>query len=575
MAQWRYNMLSIQKKYLEYLGNVKKELEGGCLPKESIDQLFNGISNTELLVPVIGAFSAGKSSLINSFLQLEYLPVGITPETSLAAELRYSEKEYIEAIRSDNSFIEFSIDEMRSIKDRAREFKFIKIYLNNASLREIFPLVLVDMPGFDSPLDLHNQAILNYINKGVYYIVLASVEDGSITRSVIRQLSDIKEFGRDFSFILSKINLRSASEVNEISGKIKLQLSEQFDHSGEILSIGIEGGNNLKKIISAIDPEKLFENIFIDELKNNYHSLMDTLNIAISVLKKDKTENEDAILDLKKGIEKIIQKRDRMFEEAHGKYSETNVSKIVESVGRELSNSADELVNAAISGHQEALSQSLTSIVRHQLINNIKSTMGEISSEIINDFAVELKGIDSVVSGLSMDDKWLEKVTQTTKLIFEKTTSVLRDFGSKQLNKDSSTKIYKSIATVLAVTTNVLAPILEVILIFLPDILAYIFEERQKKKQAEQIRNHLLTSVIPSIKRELREKLPAIITNQITNLINDISVEFEKVLEEKKLVIANVEKEKAFNIEMLTSQISKYVSIKEHLTSLAKNILFV
>ncbi|WP_423752516.1 dynamin family protein [Helicobacter pylori] len=43
------------------------------------------------MIPVVGNFSAGKSTLLNRFLGSSVLPTGITPETSLACDTRCGE----------------------------------------------------------------------------------------------------------------------------------------------------------------------------------------------------------------------------------------------------------------------------------------------------------------------------------------------------------------------------------------------------------------------------------------------------------------------------------------------------
>ncbi len=185
-------MLKIQNQYLDYLSAVEEEVSKTNLVDSVIDRFnfkesIKAISETELLIPVIGAFSAGKSSLLNSFLGENRLPEKITPETSLATELRYSENERIEAVGSNGNVEEFSIEEIEKIKDRAAEFKHLRMYLKNENIKKIEPLILVDIPGFESPLDLHNQTIMEYINRSVHYLILTSIEDGSLTKSMKRQ----------------------------------------------------------------------------------------------------------------------------------------------------------------------------------------------------------------------------------------------------------------------------------------------------------------------------------------------------------------------------------------------------
>jgi len=572
-------MLKIQKKYIDYVQNLENELKKMSLSGEIVqgfhlNETIDTLRGKELIVPVIGAFSAGKSSLINSFLGDKKLPEKITPETALATELRYSEDERIEAIKSNDISEIFSIDAIEDIKARANEFKYLKMYLKNDNLKNIEPLVLVDMPGFESPLDLHNQAIMEYINKGVHYIVLTSVEDGTITRSMERQLTDIQEYGRGFSFFLSKTNLRSENEAKEVGTRLEEQIEEYFDIEKEVVLVDDNGGKSLQKILLNIEPEKLFEDLFKEELKDKYYAITDTLNTTISSLGKDKKKNEEVISELKESFVKIQKERDQMIGNAQEKYSNASVNKIVESVGRELSNSVNELVTVASTGGQDAMGNLISEITRHSLVSSIKTSMNDISNNIVDDFALNLKNLDASMSDFTMTDNWLEKITDTTKSILGKAKGGLDNVIKNRKKSGNNDKVYKVITTILATTTTVLAPIVELVIIFLPELLGGLFENYQKQKQEEQIRNSILTQIIPSLKRELRSKLPEIFNQQVQEMIHSISSQFEHVIEEKKQTIESVQDEidsKNINIE---EEINLYKETNKKITTLTNNILY-
>jgi GTPase SAR1 family protein len=572
-------MLSVQKIFLNYLKEVENEVNKISFSKEinkafDLLSLSETISDAELIVPIIGAFSAGKSSLLNSFLGKDYLPVGITPETALATELRFSIVEYIEAVKVNGSFEKYAIADIEEIKNRASEYKFLRMFINNENLRVIEPLILVDMPGFESPLDLHNQAILEYINKGVHYIVLTSVEDGTITRSMVRQLSDIQTYGRDFSFFLSKTNLRAESEVKEIVEMVEIQIHDHFDISKDVLTIDNNGGDSLRKILSKVDTEALFQSLFISELKNNYYKITEVINTLIATLRKDKTSNEQAISELKKALDDLVKERDRMINEANEKYTDVNVSRIVESVGSDLSSSIDELVVAAMNGGQNMLSQSISEMIRHSLVDNFKHTMGEISNEIVKDFSLNLSGLNKSIVGYSISDDWLNRITENTHRMFNAASSGINNFLDQRNKNSDSTKIYKAITTVLAVTTSVLTPILEVVIIFLPELLSGIFEHFQKQKQEKEIRNAILTQIIPSMKRELRTKLPEIFNIQVKEMIANISYQFETEIQLKQETIASTQQTLESKIVDIDKEISEYKKVSENITTLANNTLF-
>jgi GTP-binding protein EngB required for normal cell division len=153
----------------------------------SFDQtLLPKVMETELVVPVIGAFSAGKSSLLNALMGSEILPVGIAPETELATELRYSSESYLLAIKPDGAQERLPVEALSSINCRSSEFSHLRLYLDSEALKAIAPLVLVDMPGFGSSLENHNKAIAYYLPRGVHFVVLTSIEDGNITQSMLR-----------------------------------------------------------------------------------------------------------------------------------------------------------------------------------------------------------------------------------------------------------------------------------------------------------------------------------------------------------------------------------------------------
>ena len=92
-----------KNEYLRIIDECIRETDSCEINNEGLKTLAESIEKQELLVPVIGAFSSGKSSLLNSLLgNGGVLPTGIAPETALAAELRYDVTERIEAVKNDD-----------------------------------------------------------------------------------------------------------------------------------------------------------------------------------------------------------------------------------------------------------------------------------------------------------------------------------------------------------------------------------------------------------------------------------------------------------------------------------------
>ncbi len=566
-------MLKSQKEFRDYLKEVNNRLDKLNLAKSTvkslgIDLLIQSINETELLIPVVGAFSSGKSSLINSFLGKEYLPVGITPETALATEIRYAApgNEKIEAVKKDLTYDLYKIEEIGKIGEIASRYKFIRLFISNNRVKKIEPLIIVDMPGFESPLDLHNQAIMEYLDKGVHYIVLVSVEDGTITRSMVRQLEAIQEYKRDFSFFLSKMDLRSPEDVENIKNLYQEQISNNLDLAKTVIPIDNTKGEPLNRVLTDINPEALFKSLFIDALKDNYYSISEIINTAISALTKSKEENEQEIITLEQGLQAIISQRDNMLAEAREEYSTTNVDRIISNTGKALSDSIDELVLVATTRGTDAFSGTVSEIVRNALIANINQSMADIGNKIVDRFSTSLSGLDKM-SNIDISEDFISKISTGIRTKLGDVQSGLqRILETKTTNKS----LYRTITTVLAVTTNIVAPIIEVIIIFLPDIMGYIMKRRQEKA----IRNALLTQIIPSINRKLREELPKLFEQQVQSLIKSISEQFEEEITNKKKTIETAQNEIKNKISDIESMISLYRDTLTEIKALAKDTIF-
>ena len=566
-------MIQTQKKYSDYLQEVKNILKDTNVEISKINFYEEKINNTELIVPVVGGFSAGKSTLINQFLGENILSTALTPETALATELRYSENSYIKAIKKDDTFDKYEISEIDIIKEKAKNYKYIKLYLNNQKLQEIEPLILVDMPGFDAPIEHHNQAILNYLNRGIYFIILTSIEDGNITKSVLREITNIMEFGKDFSFCLSKTNLRTENDIKAVQNIIEDQLKDYFDFNKEIILTDNSSGLELEKILNNIDIEELFKKVFLSDLRFNHIENESSINIILSTLKVSREEVLKTITELENSIKNILNKKEQMIEEAEEKYSNTNIDGIINKITNELNLQKEVLISYAIANPNN-ISQEINEIVKNILIPEIRKRIKDVSNRIVDDFSIELKNLENNLDNSNFDNNWIEKISYSTKNILEKAQNGLSTIVDERRSKETDDKLYKAITTVLGVTTSFVAPIIEIIIIFLPEIVRFISGKAKEKQQKEKISEQISISMIPEIKRKLRETIPQIFNDYLKNTIETISQEFETQLEQKRQEIIVTQQDKEDNIKDIEQEILKLENIKKELQFLATKNLY-
>ncbi len=526
-------VLRAQTDFVEFLEQVLEVLKEVEIDKTECFILLESVQKQQLVIPVVGNFSAGKSTLLNRFLEKSVLPTAITPETSLAAELHYSANERIEAFSNNDEKTEsFELNEQsfEAIKDNAAKYSYLKVYLNNEALKNSAPLVFVDMPGFDSPIPSHTHAILEYLERGVHFVILTSVEEGNLTKRMVRELKNLLEFDKGLSFILSKTNLRAPSQVEEVSHYIEEQIQNYLDLTTRLIRSD-NNNNALLEVAGKIDAEKLFSSLYLKRLKSLNSRLQNSLKSVIESFdySKEKALEEIKALDLGvKDIEKTYEKLRANLEE---EYSSVAVGSVVKKVIGDVRGQKSYL--AALINKPNELNSEIESIMQQSLIKNTKLEIEKINLSFSQDFHAEFESLNNtqLSSGLSVNlEHGIELGINALSVILSK-NPVTRPF---------------------ALILNGLKPLLKDLLTLLPNIIASFF--RDEEKERAKLENLIEIKVIPEVQSNLKKVLPGLFNECLKNSLNSLKDRCELEITHKKQEIELAQKEKEKHLNDLEDQ---------------------
>lgn len=535
-------MIERQKAYVTYLEQLAMLLEGGDITHDL--QLKDRVSKTELLVPVIGAFSAGKSSLLNALLGQEILPVGIAPETELATELRYSPEPYLLAVHINGREERLPVDALRGINSRAKELSHLQLYIDSHALKRLAPLVLVDMPGYGSSLESHNKAISFYLPRGVHFVVVTSVEDGNLTQSMVRRLDEVKAYGGTFTFVLSKCNLRSATQVEQVRGYIDEQLQLYFEGGPQTLLSGKGDIDAFSNALEQIDPDALFDGLFLDLFKGQSHDVVRQINVALNTLKKDDGQSERELRDLDQALNALQHQKANMQQEVRDRYSSRLLNRCLRGLEEDLEDAVEEFVALAANPHSTRLNNTLSEVVRNSLTRNVQQEIDDISSAMIDELAAGLSTPSLQLDDLGLGDHWVTDLSERVKDSLAKTSQMLNSWSTsiseRTAEMEKVGRFYKGISVTLAVATSVITPMLELAIIFLPEIMRAMNAGNERQR----LRDKLQGEVFPGIKAELRNRLPHILDEQLSMVLAKINQSFEEQIGQQ-LTIINVYRQRS------------------------------
>jgi GTP-binding protein EngB required for normal cell division len=540
-----------KQNFLSYLSAVERVLQNSeatglelNIDLKPIKELEASIRSKELLVPVVGAFSAGKSSLLNAILGKDVLSVAITPETAIPTELRHDSRER-QVLFTDGRTEEFRVEELPQLQARAKELDCVRLYLNSPALNALAPLVLVDMPGFNSPLDAHNKAIARYIGEGAHYLFVVSIEEGTLQNAILTQIDQIAHMGRSFSVCINKADLRTPSDVEAVCAHIAQRLEDEGLDT-KVRGVSQANTTSVQAMLSDIDPEALFSNLFQPALQQEHRALSGVLKTAQDGLQRDKADNEKYLEEMGEALRLLQQEQQKNNKVLRGTDLEAHTNDILHGVRNRLERSIDSMAQAVLRGSQDELGRIVSDEVRSGLIEGARRATDSMSSQMVADFS--MRAASSLRPEVRLSQDWTDGLLG--KLQSELLPALLSSWGSSTtFRMGCGTSTIKggsnALGAAAVIGTLVPHPILKVVLSALPLLLDTIFGRVSEGQKLEKIKDALRTQALPDIERRLRPEVGAFLLAAQEQTLTLVASSFDSQIKQQMDALAQATQDMA------------------------------
>lgn len=183
--------------------NESEAAESLLLQGERISLLRDLEAQTQNLehmpkIAIIGCFSAGKSSFINSIVEHKICPIDSRPTTASITRFTYGKKLKITEVTQELEK-ELSLEEYQDIcrhpRDRQRIGEQRSEFLCEVPYKKLFGIEIYDSPGYDNPMDdgQDRQIASNIAKNSDIIIVVIDINGGTATDSLLQEIKKIKE----------------------------------------------------------------------------------------------------------------------------------------------------------------------------------------------------------------------------------------------------------------------------------------------------------------------------------------------------------------------------------------------
>jgi len=426
--------------------------------KDRLLKLSGEVDGTKFKIAVIGEFSTGKSTIINSFLQKDILPAKYRPTTNQITIIKNSKSEYVRVENQPESTLDLTKGNVSKLNENSNNNLEIGLSLPNLSEYEIY-----DTPGVNDPSMFSDEIVFDLIGSVdiAIFVMHATQVLKQSEISFLTKLIRKKDIGK-FFFIINQVDIIE-DEKYEVRDDFLERLSNLLTISKEQIakqtflysaknSLNASLNSNAQElldsgyetVISGIDnfiktnKQELFNDIVqrelalilkdtllkidttIDKIDNKDKDYESTLQTIQKEIFSFQSEIEDAIYDFRKNFDtekenfknNIKQSFDAISDSIAGEVANIPIDKLTQD--RYVEIRTKKLIEDATEDEFQKFSKSLT--INFQ---NLDSTIEPIFNQrniVINDLVK--KNISStVVSGLAIGGGVLAAIAYTPTIL--------------------------------------------------------------------------------------------------------------------------------------------------------------
>lgn len=208
MEELFYN---IKMEYIEFLKEVAQELgQQNILNSLNAIQERASQQNANLLIPLVGEFSSGKTTLLNALTDSKKLETATKPTTATIYEIHFGcNKCEANVVLSDGQVAHF--DDLGELKnDQLSDAQIVTVF--DTSTKVPSSTILVDTPGLSSPVVKHRQVLVDFLPAADAILLVVDINQ-QVTRSLTDFIDMIKLSKRPVYIVLTKSDTKSVSEI--------------------------------------------------------------------------------------------------------------------------------------------------------------------------------------------------------------------------------------------------------------------------------------------------------------------------------------------------------------------------
>lgn len=347
-----------------------------------------------LVLPLVGEFSSGKTTLINSLTDSKALETATRPTTATIFEVHFGSDHSKAVVMEANGQLK-EIDDIVSLKNSELGDSIV-VTVFDTSIKVPSSIVLVDTPGLSSPDPRHRQTLVDFLPNADAVLLVTDI-NAQVTRSLTEFVKTMSLTKKQLFLVLTKTDTKSEAEVEDSKKYIVENLHISKDN---IACISAENGDvdDLLTLFGAIQRDK--SQILAKVNEQRLSMIVKEMSARIDeLLNMPDNDNgmQEQIAQKKLELSKIQRKINNAIEAAKGEIEdaqressrkfEDTISERLESLVAGKSNDFDNDALSTING--------TASLILNEYKDNVYKTLHSQAAKNI-EAGIDMSALDSI-----------------------------------------------------------------------------------------------------------------------------------------------------------------------------------
>lgn len=380
-----------------------KDLEDRLL---SIDATLNN-GQAELIVPLVGEFSAGKTTLVNALTDSKALETASKPTTATIYTIHFA-SDSCKAIIHNFDGTTCNVSDISELKNETlKDAVVVDVYDTSRNVPE--SIVVVDTPGLSSQDIKHRQTLVDFLPDADAVILVSDINQ-QITRSLADFAKTIALSKRPIYLAFTQCDTKSEEDVK--SAKEYLLKNTELPLSG-VVCVSAKTGkmDELYSLLHDIQRDKttILERVNEERCKAIAQDMISRIDILLNSSESD-SSIEDAIREQQLKLNKIKRQISTLVESIS-----SDLNCIQREVSRKFEDKVFERLDSIVAGKSENYDSEAISAINNTsslLLNEYKNRVADLLGDKVKeqsrkDGSVSIDGIQSIdlsqlsITGLS------------------------------------------------------------------------------------------------------------------------------------------------------------------------------